>query len=242
MTAPAADLAPDLLAVLEATWPAAETVDQAGWRLRRGVGGGQRVSAARRIAPDAEIDHAIAAMRAWDQTRLFQLTEQDADLDAALAARGFVVTDRSPIYTCPTEALLDDRPETARVIRGDIRVALMDDIWSAGGIGPARRAVMDRVTGPKQYLLARIGDRPAGVAFVAIHDGVAMIHAVEVLADHRRQGAARMLMAAAARFGLEAGAPMFALATTSHNTAANALYLALGMTVTARYHYRAATE
>jgi ribosomal protein S18 acetylase RimI-like enzyme len=232
----------NLLDVLSATWPPAESHEQGGWLLRRGMGGGQRASAAKRLSPTADIDNAISVMRGWNQRPLFQLTEGDDDLDAALASRGFVVTDRSPIYTCPSESLLDDRPETARILRGNMRVALMDEIWAAGGIGPARLAVMDRVTGSKQYLIARIGDHPAGVAFVAVHRNIAMIHAIEVLPEQRRKGVASMLIAAAARFAIEADAPQFTLATTAQNTAANALYLALGMTVTARYHYRAAAE
>lgn len=241
MTLPA-DAPDDLIDVIEATWPAAESVDRDGWRLRRGMGGGQRVSAARRLSPDAVIDVAIAAMRDWGQRPLFQLANGDDDLDIALSERGFVITDRSPLYTAASESLLDDQPETGRILRGDIRVALMDEIWAKGGLGPARLAVMDRVTAPKQYIIARLGDRPAGTAFVAVHGKTVMIHAVEVLAEQRRNGAARMLMSAAARFGIEMGAPHFALATTAQNVAGNALYLAMGMTLTSHYHYRAASE
>lgn len=204
------------------------------------MGGGQRVSSALRLDVGADIDVAIAAMEDWGQRPLFQLTADDDDLDQALAARGFVVTDRSPLYHAQTEDLLDEQPETARILRGDMRIALMEEIWAKGGLGPSRLAVMDRVAVPKQYILARLGDRAVGAAFIAVDGDIGMIHAIEVLEEHRRKGAARMLIAAAARFASEAGASQFALATTGHNTAANALYQAMGMALVARYHYRAA--
>ncbi|MEX2518343.1 MAG: GNAT family N-acetyltransferase, partial [Paracoccaceae bacterium] len=54
----------------------------------------------------------------------------------------------------------------------------------------------------------------------------------------RRKGAARMLMSAAARFAVEEGASVLALAVTERNDAARALYLALGMAAATGYHYR----
>ena len=53
------------------------------------------------------------------------------------------------------------------------------ELWAEGGIGPARLAVMERVQGPKTVILARAQDRAAGVAFVALHDGMAMLHGLE---------------------------------------------------------------
>ena len=53
-------------------------------------------------------------------------------------------------------------------------------LWAEGGIGPARLAVMDRVTLPKTAILGRTGDRAAGVAFVAATGDCAMLHALEV--------------------------------------------------------------
>lgn len=227
-----------LMAALEATWPPAEIVERSGWRLRRGAGGGKRVSAATKLCETALVEDAEAAMAAWGQPPLFQMTPDQETFDADLARRGFEPVDPTLIYTAAPSALLDDRPETARIVAGDFRLALMDEIWQAGGVGPARRAVMDRADRPKAYLLARLGDRPAAVAFVAVHGGVAMAHAIETLSRHRRKGAARMLIAAAARVAAEAGAETLALAVTEANAPARALYGALGFAEAARYHYR----
>ncbi|MFN3262598.1 MAG: GNAT family N-acetyltransferase [Pikeienuella sp.] len=227
-----------LFAALDATWPAAETRERAGWLLRRGAGGGRRVSSATALHPDADIADAEAGLAAWGQSPVFRISGAETALDAALEARGYAVEAPSVLFSTPAASLLDDRPETARVVRGSGRVALMEEIWAAGGIGPARLAVMDRAAPPKAFMLARLGDRPAAVAFIAAAGGVAMIHAVETLPEHRRKGAARMLLAAAARFAVETGAETLALAVEAKNERAIPLYLSLGMGERARYHYR----
>lgn len=233
-----------LRAALEATWRPAEAVETGGWRLRRGMGGGKRVSAAGRLAgaeaPDAAaIGAAEAAMTAWGQAPLFQLGEDETALDAALEAAGYRVADPTRIHVAEAEALLDEKPELMRVMRGDCRMAIMEEIWAAGGIGPGRLAVMDRAPAPRTYMIARIGDRCAAAGFASVDGDVAMVHALETRAPARRKGAARTLMAAAARFAVESGARWLALAVTEQNVAAGALYQSLGMEVGARYHYRA---
>lgn len=227
-----------LFQALDATWPAAETLVADGWRLRRGAGGGKRVSAASPEARDGDIAVAEQAMLKWDQPPLFRLLPDDTDLDGTLQHRGYRVIDPVVIYAAPAALLDDGADETARVIRVSTPLALMAEIWDAGGIGPARRAVMARARGPRIDLMARVGDRPAGAAFVAIDGDVAMIHAIEVMQRHRRRGAARLLMKGAASFALENGAAWLALAVTEANAPARSLYAALGMAEAGRYHYR----
>ena len=43
-------------------------------------------------------------------------------------------------------------------------------------------------------IFSRWNEKPAGVAFAAIHNGTCMVHAVEVLAHQRRQGVAAWMM------------------------------------------------
>lgn len=229
-----------LLAALDATWAPAETAERGDWVLRRGAGGGKRVSAASARVPGAapDLSAAVEAMAAWGQRPLFRLAPGEADLDRALAAAGYELVDPVAIYTAPVAALTDGADETAKVIRVQTRIALADEIWAAGGIGPERLAVMARSCTPRITLLARIGDRPVGVGFVAADGDVAMLHAVEVLAGARRQGAGTRLLRGAASWAEEAGAGVLALAVTEANRPARALYERLGMEVAARYHYR----
>lgn len=229
-----------LIAALDATWPPAETAVRGGWRLRRGAGGGKRVSAATPEGAAPDIAAAEAAMRAWDQPPLFRLTPGDRALDRALEGRGYRAIDPTLFYLAPVAALDDGRDETARVIRVSAPLAMLDEIWTAGGIGPGRRAVMARAPEPKMALMARLADRPAGVAFVGLDGDIAMLHAIEVLEGRRRGGGGELLMRGAASFAAEHGAGWLALAVTEANRPACALYEKLGMTRAGRYHYRIA--
>jgi len=230
----------DLMAALTATWPAAETRRFRSWTLRRGAGGGNRVSAATLEGPWAAggLAAAEAEMRAWGQRPLVMVRPGEAELDAALAARGYEVRDRSLLLAAPAAGLAARPAET--VIDGDGLLASMATIWAAGGIGPARLAVMARVAGPKTWLMARLDERVAGCAFVAAQDGVAMLHALEVAPEARRRGLGAVLTRGAAAWAADRGVPTLGLAVTEANTPARALYAGLGMAEAARYHYRLA--
>ena len=226
--------------VVDGTWPAASYETIGPFLVRQGLGGGSRVSAATRVGDvtATDIEVAEAAMLAMGQKRIFCLRPGDQALDAALEQREYDILDPVNIYACPAAALTDKPvpPVTAFAIWEPL--AIMREIWAAGGIGPERLAVMDRAAGPKTGLLIRRSDQPAGVAFVAIHQGVAMVHALEILPDHRRKGLGQWAMRAAAFWALDNGAQTLSVICTKANQGANGLYNALGMQNVGGYHYR----
>lgn len=226
--------------VIDGTWPAAEMWRAGPFMMRRGDGGGQRVSAATATGPvsDADIDAAETAMQAMGQPRLFQIRQGDDALDAVLEARGYRVVDPVNLYLAPVEAVATQRPPPVTAFCVWEPLAIQIDIWAKGGIGPGRVAVMQRAKGPKTSILGRINDHPGGTAFVAIHDGVAMVHAVEVPPHQRRQGMAGWFMRMAAFWARDNGATHLAVVCTQANTGANALYASLGMALVGQYHYR----
>lgn len=230
-----------VLAAIDATWPAAEVVEAEGWRLRRGVGGGKRVSAATALAPDAAVAVAERVMAAWHQPSLFMIRSQDTALDAGLAALRFRCVDPTVLYAGPT-TLAVTTAEGAKPIEASFPLAVMQRLWAEGGVGPGRLAVMARTVGPRCYILARAGDHPAGVGFVAVGAGIAMLHAVEVAPKFRRRGIGRTIAAAALRWAADQGVSTLALATTRENTVANALYRKLGLVLVGGYHYRSAPD
>ncbi|MEM8579274.1 MAG: GNAT family N-acetyltransferase [Pseudomonadota bacterium] len=225
--------------VCDATWPAARVWEDGHWYLRDGQGGGKRVSAATASGSGAaeQIDTAEAAMRRIGQRPLFQPRAGDDALDAALAQRGYAKVDPTLLRAGPIAALMDRAipPVTAFAIWEPL--AIMQEIWAKGGIGPARLAVMARAE-VKTGILARWNEKPAGTAFAAVADGVCMVHALEVLPDQRRQGVAQWLMRKAAFWGAVQGAQHIAVLVTEANTGANALYDALGLARIGGYHYR----
>lgn len=233
-----------LLAALNATWPAARLWSCAGFTLRDGAGGGKRVSAAT-AGPDATpegIAAVEAEMSSAGQRPLFMIRKGDAALDAALEARGYGIVDPTYIYSAPIDRVASaPRPDTdARTITIWEPLALMEEIWAEGGIGPDRLAVMHRVRGTKTGLLGRLGNDPGAAGFVGLHDGIAMLHALEVLPTRRRGGMGRAATIDGAAWAAKQGATTFALLCTRGNAPANALYARLGMDVVGQYHYRQA--
>ncbi len=231
----------DLFAALDATWPAAGTRQAGGWLVREGRGGGKRVSSATVLDGSAAegIALAEAAHAALGQPPLFCLRDGQEAPDRALAARGYRILDPVVLLSAPAARIASEPPAHLSTFPLWPPLAITRDIWTAGGNGAERQAVMARVAGPKTAILGRAGDRAAGAVFVAAHGDIAMIHALHVDDAARRQGLARNLMRAAAAWGLEQGAATLALAVTRANAPANTLYAALGMEPAGHYHYRA---
>lgn len=229
-----------LFAASEATWPAASRRRVGPFTIREGRGGGSRVSAATADAPatEADIEAAERAMKALGQAPLVMVREGEQALDVDLAARDYVVKDPVTVYAASAAALAIEPPPPVTTFQAWPPLAVQAEIWAKGGIGPGRLAVMERAEGPKTTILGRVNDRPAATAYVAVHGGVAMLHALEVAAPFRRRGLGRHVMRAAASWALAHGADSFAVLVTKANEAANPLYVGLGMTPISGYHYR----
>ncbi len=170
-----------------------------------------------------------------DPLALIRATDQA--LDRALVAQGWGVVDPVVAYAAPVDGLTAELPPLAAFPHWP-PLAVAAAIWAEGGIGPARLAVMDRAAAPKAAILARHADRPAGVAFAALHGTDAMLHALEVCPALRRRGVGRTLLHAAANWAAAQGARHLALVVTAQNAAARALYARVGMQVVEHYHYR----
>lgn len=224
----------------DATWPAAEFLTVGNWTIRRGAGGGQRVSSATANGPvtSADINVAEEALGALGQTPLFMVREGEEALDGLLKTKGYRTKDPVNLYTCPVENLTKLAPERLAGFPIWPPLAIINEIWAENGIGAGRQAVMHRAKGPKTAILARHNDRAAGVAYLAIHKSMAMLHALEVVPDHRRQGVANNIMGVAAIWAQDNGATDFSVICVRDNVAACALYASLNMKYVGHYHYR----
>lgn len=229
-----------LYAVTEATWPPANATSAGPWTLRDGAGGGKRVSAATAEGDWREDDLGAAetAMQMLGQDALFMLRDGEEALDQALEARGYTVIDPVNLWLCPVDQLTSVPVPRVTAFAIWEPLAVMRDIWAEGGIGKARVAVMERAKGPKTGILGRVDDKPAGAAFCAIHNGIAMVHAVEIAQEHRRKGLGVWMMRQAAFWAKANGADWISVLCTQVNDAANGLYASLGMQVVGQYHYR----
>ena len=224
---------------LDATWPAAKFSSVGNWTIRQGAKGGQRVSAATANGPvtSADINVAEQAMQALDQPPLFMIRPDEEPLAALLMDKGYYVHDPVNAYLCPIETLSRIAPDRMSAFCVWPPLAIINDIWTDQGIDRHRQAVMQRANGPKTAIFARQNDRPAGVAYVAIHNKMAMLHALEVVTDQRRQGVANNIVGRAALWAQDNGATSFSVVCVRENHAANALYTSLNMENVGYYHY-----
>ena len=202
--------------------------------LREGGGGGGRVSAATMAGPWTQDDLGAAS--------LWRVRSGEDALDAALAVRGLTIRDPTRLWWAAVDRLAPARPGRLTGFAIWPPIAVMRDLWAEGGIGAERLAVMARAPGPRTGLLARVSDRPAGVAFACAAGPIAVIHALEVAPGMRRRGAGASLLRFAAWWAGERGARHLALAVTEADEAANALYERAGMTAAPGYHYRVRKE
>lgn len=139
-----------LFAAQEATWPPAAKTRLGPVTIREGQGGGQRVSAATVEGPvsEGDITAAEVAMARLGQVPLFMIRPGDEALDEVLDARGYRVVDPVCVLAAPVETVAQEPPPvTAFTVWQPL--AIMEEIWDACGIGPARRAVMARSTAPR---------------------------------------------------------------------------------------------
>ncbi len=233
-----------LTKLIDATWPAHSFLDVGDWTIREGKGGGSRVSAATAMSTARLEEHSLAedAMRGLGQTPQFMVRDGEDALDAMLADHGYVIKDPVTYYTAPTATLATEKPATTSCFPVWPPLTSQADIWAAGGIDDARLAIMDRAKGSKTTCLGRVHDTPAGTAFVAIHNGTAMLHAIETSHGFRRQGLGRQMVRTLAFWAQDHGAHTCALLVTKANIGANTLYASLGMTPVGGYHYRILKE
>lgn len=229
----------DFYAVTEETWCPISKWPLGGCILRDGAGGGKRVSAATLDGPldRVNFDTVERSMTTNGQAPLFMVRQGEEALDIALAAREYEIIDPVNIYAIEVGRLVNVLPHLACFSLFP-PLAIMQDIWQEAGIGPNRIAVMSRVKQPKTTIFGRAQDHSAGAAFVAIHAKTAMLHALEVKSDRRRQGVAVNMMYAAANWAQDNGANQFSVVVTQANEGGNALYTSLGMRTVGHYHYR----
>lgn len=230
---------------LTATWAPLNVNAHGAFLIQSGGGGGKRVSAATlnsETVEQSDILSASEAMQSLGQNSLFMLRPEEAEFDLQLAELDYQIIDPTVIYACPSEDLARHASGGLSVIPGDIPLAAQKEIWATDNIGPARISVMERSSDPKGFLMGRHDDKIAGTAFVSSDDTIAMLHALTVSEHARRKGVGKNLTFGAAKWALEHGSDVFALAVTEANTAARNLYEQIGMHEVSRYHYRIKLE
>jgi len=223
---------------IAATWPATESQELDGWRLRFGHGFTGKANSAWPRSHDGSVPvaHKIAAVEAWYRSRALrpkvQLSpaSEPADLEEELAARGYARSTDVLIET------LDSAPDLG--VSSDVEVLPEPDerwldVWFAVRGYPR---VLPMLGGDAVF--ARIDDVAVGRA-AAYGDRVA-ITSMATLPEARRRGCARSILAVLAAWACERNAAL-CLAVEATNEPARALYENVGFAPVYSYWYRTAT-
>ncbi len=147
----------ELFDTLDATWPAKQFINHAGWMIREGAGGGQRVSATTLEAPLKNVDIAVAERKMQDlrQKELFMVRGSDTGLDAILKSADYGIVDPVVVLVSPVNDLLKHKHTVHPTTQSGTPNTDAQVIWAAGGIGPSRLAIMERATTPKAIIQSR---------------------------------------------------------------------------------------
>lgn len=231
-------------------WPAARTEALDGWRLGFMQGVTRRANS---VLPlgwsgaldlDPAIETAEARYRAHGLPPAFKVSDAavPAGLSDALDARGYGSEGESDVLAHPAADLSDGS--------GAHAVQMLETPapgWCAlsfagrpPDVAAALSAMAGRLQAPRCFATVEIDGQAVCAGFAAISEGWSVIAGVHTAEAARRQGAAKSLMGALARWSVAAGAPMLVLQVECDNTAAAALYRGLGFQRLYGYHYRVA--
>jgi len=227
-------------------WPCLRESYLGDWLLRFGGGVYGRSNSVQPYgAPDRDlesaIDHCQALYEAEGLRPMFRLPDLlgTDELDAALARRGYEISEPTYVMTGVTEGFAMD-PE----VRLDSQY---DEAWfnaylAGSGRGVGRQAavagLMDRVAAPRRFARIAIDGKIASNGLGVIHNGVLWLFGIATVPEFRRQGLADRLVRSLVAWGAEEGASKTALQVSIGNQAAVPLYSRMGMQKAYGYHYR----
>ncbi len=170
---------------------------------------------------------------------LFRITpfDQPGELDAALAARGFVRFDETLVQVAALDAPPDFPPVADEIVEaaGELR----------GSSAIQRAAHRERLFNsphPRRSVVVRAKERVVCTATIALEDGLAGVFDVVTAPDHRDQGLATLACASLLNWAWGRGAHHAYLQVDAGNAPALAVYRKLGFATAYTYCYRGRPE
>lgn len=236
-------------------WPAEEEEPLGGWMLRYTQGVSRRVNSVWPRAYDGApaLAERLRRVETWYAARgepaRYHVSPlaAPADLDATLAARGYVVDTPTVVQV----AALADLPAATRApteLETVVR-EVADPEWLAvyreverqsEHVARVRRQILERIIRPAAFVTLYDGGEPAAIGRGVVEDGWLGVFSMGTRARFRRRGYGRAILRALAAWGRTRGAARAYLLVEDGNAGARALYAAAGFTTLYRYHYRQA--
>jgi GNAT superfamily N-acetyltransferase len=230
-----------------ASWPAAVVQPFDGWLLRFNDGVTRRANSAwPNAGGEVPLLEKVAKVEAFYRQRglspRFQLSPaaEPADLDAALAERGYRRVAQTLVQTAPLDNMTGT-PDSGVVVTEGFNeqwfatycLAEQFDRREAAG----RQDILRRIVGGGFALLA-LDDLPAAVGLGVLAGDWVGFFSMATRPEFRRRGAATAILAALAHWGQRHGARQAFLQVMEDNHPARTLYGRLGFRTVYSYHYR----
>lgn len=227
-------------------WPALESFDVAGWRLRFAGGYTKRSNSINALDPTARTDPAILSSLEAPYLRRGQMPVwrlsplAPPGIGDILARRGYRAIERSLLQVCPLKAEFAADPEV-EILPAPTPVWL-DAFCLHSPVQPQHRDAMQRmlasISSPTAYAFVEDKGRPMAMA-IGVHQGEYMgLFDVLVMPHARRRGLARRVTETLYAWAWAKGARFAYLQVVATNEAALPLYAAQGFRTLYAYEYR----
>jgi N-acetylglutamate synthase len=228
-----------------AGWPALESRDIAGWRLRFSGGYTKRANSINALGPDIQTDtNTLDAleMAYWErhQRPVWRLTPlaPPAMIDL-LTRRGYRPIERSLLQVCPLDPGSAASPDVA--IQPAPSAAWIDAFCTYSPVRPEHRDTMRRmlasIAAPAGFAFVEEAGQPMAMAIGAVQGDHMGLFDVLVMPQARRRGLARKVTESLYAWAWRHGARFAYLQVVATNAAAMPLYAAQGFRTVYDYEY-----
>lgn len=224
------------------SWPALESQDIAGWRLRFSGGYTKRANSINALDDNAstEIEALEAPYRTRGQRPAWRLSPlAPPAMPGLLAARGYSNIERSLVQRCPLQEGLATDPVVE--IEPQPTPAWIEAFCAHSPVRPEHRETMEKmlaaIAAPKGFALVQSNGRPMAMAIGAVEGDHMGLFDVLVMPEARRQGLARRVTESLYAWAWQQGARFAYLQVVEANAAALPLYEAQGFRTVYAYSY-----
>lgn len=229
-----------------AGWPALESREVAGWRLRFANGYTKRSNSINSLELKAQVnsetvDALEAAYRARGQPPIWRLTPlAPPGIADILAARGYRAIEPSLLQVCPLHPGFAADPEVA--IHPQPTAAWIEAFCAHSPVRPEHRDTMHRMLGaiaaPVGFAFVEEAGQPMAMGIGVVQGRHMGLFDVLVTPEARRRGLARRVTESLYAWAWRRGARFAYLQVVATNTAAITLYAAQGFRTVYGYEYR----
>lgn len=226
-------------------WPALETRDLAGWRLRFSHGYTKRANSINPLGPEAQCGPEVvtaleAPYLALGQTPTWRLTPlAPPAIRPLLAARGYRAIERSLLQVCPLHAGFAADAEVRIFPRPT--PAWIEAFCTHSPVPPRHRGTMQRmlaaIAAPAGFAFVEEAGQPMAMAIGAVESDHMGLFDVLVMPAARRRGLARRVTESLYAWARGHGARFAYLQVVATNAAALPLYAGQGFRTVYGYEY-----